>query len=185
MSQRRTKGDARRQHAGFTLVELMITVAVVAIVAAVATPSLQALVANGRLNGGASELTAAMQIARSEAVRRNSRVTVCATDGSATLTTACNNSGTWTNWAILDLGVTAAVAPETAADAVARRVIRNERTPAGMQLSGPTAGVLFRPSGRVDTSATLSVCMPAKKPQEVTVMISGVVNKAQGSGTCP
>lgn len=184
MSHLCTKREGVRRSAGFTLVELMITVAVMAILAAVATPAMQALIANGRQTGAASELTAAMQVARSEAVRRNSRVTVCATDGSATLATACNNSGTWTNWAILDLGVTAAVAPETTAQAVARRVIRNERAPASVQLTGPTGGVLYRPSGRVDAQAVIAACMPGKKPQQVTVMISGVVTKAQGATTC-
>ncbi|WP_026287658.1 GspH/FimT family pseudopilin [Thioalkalivibrio sp. ALJ24] len=63
---------------GFTLVELMVTIAVLAIVLTLAVPGFQALVQNNRATTLANELTTAINLARSEAVRRGEVVTVCA-----------------------------------------------------------------------------------------------------------
>lgn len=67
----------RRQH-GFTMIELVITVTLVAIVAAMAAPSMQTYVMNSRLTGASQELLRSLQTARSEATKRQQRVVVCA-----------------------------------------------------------------------------------------------------------
>lgn len=61
---------------GFTLVELMIVLALVAIILAVAIPSFTSTLARKRLEGVASELSTDMQYARSEAVQRNAAVRI-------------------------------------------------------------------------------------------------------------
>lgn len=69
---------------GFTAVELMVTVAVIAIVAALATPSFNSMIQSSRLTAGANDLVAALQLARMEAIRSNGRVDVCpSTNGTA------------------------------------------------------------------------------------------------------
>ena len=56
-----------RHHYGFTLVELMIVVALVAILLALAAPSFRETIARNRLEGVAGELSTDFQYARSEA----------------------------------------------------------------------------------------------------------------------
>lgn len=69
---------------GFTAVELMVTVAVIAIVAALAAPSFNTMIQSSRLTAGANDLVAALQLARMEAIRSNGRVDVCpSTNGTA------------------------------------------------------------------------------------------------------
>jgi type IV fimbrial biogenesis protein FimT len=70
----------KHRHSGFTIVELMVTVTIIAILAAVATPSFVNVVNTNRLASQSNELLAAMQYARTEAIRSNSRVTFCGTD---------------------------------------------------------------------------------------------------------
>lgn len=59
---------------GFTIVELMVTVAVLAILASIAAPSMQGLIRGMALESSANELAAGLQFARSEAIRRNGSV---------------------------------------------------------------------------------------------------------------
>ena len=63
-----------RQTAGFTAVELLVTVAIVAILVAVGTPSLNTFVMNTRTRTLGESMTNAMAIARADAVRLNTRV---------------------------------------------------------------------------------------------------------------
>jgi type II secretion system protein H len=66
----------RRHMRGFTLSELMIVVAIAAILAAIAAPSLKSLVRGVAVRGAASELVTGIQFARSEAIRANRAVTL-------------------------------------------------------------------------------------------------------------
>ena len=62
---------------GFTLIELMLVVAVLAVIVALATPSLETLLHSNRLRIQSSQLMTALNLARSEAISRNSPVSLC------------------------------------------------------------------------------------------------------------
>ena len=66
----------RKVARGFTLIELIVTLAVAAIIAAIGLPAMQQLINANRLNGQAEELSSAIQLARSEAVRTAAPVTI-------------------------------------------------------------------------------------------------------------
>ncbi|MGO4304473.1 GspH/FimT family pseudopilin [Cupriavidus sp. RAF12] len=63
---------------GFTLTELMITMIVFAVIAMAAAPSFSRLIASNRSRNAASDLASAVTLARSEAVKRNSTMTMAA-----------------------------------------------------------------------------------------------------------
>ncbi len=65
-----------RRHAGFTLIEAMVTVAVIAILAAIAAPTFQDILDKRRLKGAAEQLYSDLQYARSEALKQNKIVYV-------------------------------------------------------------------------------------------------------------
>lgn len=65
-----------RRTAGFTLIELMITIVVLAIITALTVPSFSDMIENSRRISCANQLLGALQFARSEAVRRGEQVTV-------------------------------------------------------------------------------------------------------------
>lgn len=59
---------------GVTLVELVIAMAILAILATLALPSFQTMIENQRLRAAAESMLNGLQLARAEAIRRNARV---------------------------------------------------------------------------------------------------------------
>jgi type IV fimbrial biogenesis protein FimT len=82
-----------RQAHGFSLVELMVVIAIVAILAGVAAPSFRSMLQNNRVSAAASALQVTLSLARSEAVKRG---------GDARVTVAANQTaGHWENgWTV-------------------------------------------------------------------------------------
>ena len=66
---------------GFTLIELMVTLTVLAILLSIAAPSFSNLMASNRTSTQANEFITALNLARSEAVRRGQQVAVRSTGG--------------------------------------------------------------------------------------------------------
>ncbi|HUX29637.1 MAG TPA: GspH/FimT family pseudopilin [Thiobacillus sp.] len=137
--------DAPASKRGFTLIELMVTIAVLAILLTVAIPSYQALMANNRMSAQANDLITALTFTRSEAVKRSAKVTVCASSDGATCT------GGWgQGWIVRD----AAGTP-----------IRVQQALVGSStLTGGTNSITYNSSGRLDsptTAVTLTLCPPS------------------------
>ena len=79
------------KQAGFTLVELLISIVLLAILLALAVPSFQSFVKNNRVTAQTNGLVSAIQMARSEALKRGTNSVICASDDGET----CTGNGTW------------------------------------------------------------------------------------------
>lgn len=66
---------ASRQ-SGISMIEVMITIAIVAVLAAVAMPGMTSLVASQRLKAASSDLYTSLVLARSEAIKRNTEIQI-------------------------------------------------------------------------------------------------------------
>ena len=179
-STQRRRGPRRRtwvRQGGVSLVELMVTLAVLGILAAVAVPAMSSLIDANRLAGTSSELTASLQLARSEAIRSRSSVTVCATADGA----SCGGND-WSRWVVRGVDNTTGNAVVMQSSGV---------TSDSVQVSGPGAGLVFRSSGLLEGQGQLTVCVPGDSLSDnqrlITVMVSGTVisEKKSGGGACP
>jgi type IV fimbrial biogenesis protein FimT len=83
--------QSRRLAKGFTLVELMVTISVLAVLMAVGIPSFQGVIASSRVTTATNDFMATLAQARSNAIRRGARVTVCKSADGAT----CVTTGGW------------------------------------------------------------------------------------------
>lgn len=140
---------------GFTLVELMITLAVAAVLAAIAAPAFNQLALGSTLRSHANDLAAGALLARSEAIKRNQPVTLCASSNG----TAC--TGSWSSGWIVMTGSGAVLQAHAPAAS-------------GYVVTSTEASIVFQPSGVGATAATLTVCRatPSVGNQERVVDIS-------------
>ncbi|MFC3717078.1 GspH/FimT family pseudopilin [Luteimonas soli] len=83
MLQHRPKIAGLSAARGFTLVELMVTLAVLTIIAVIAMPSFANLIRGNRLVSSANEMVALLQTARTSAISNRASVTVCPSNDGA------------------------------------------------------------------------------------------------------
>lgn len=167
------KSCNRRTVNGFTLIELMVTVTVAAVLLAVAAPSFLNATLSAKLNSYANNFVASVQLARSEAIKRNSDVIMCvSTNGSSCAT------GGWEQGWIVMIGST---------------IIKHEQGTASgfkMTASGGATTITFKPTGYgVSWSGTVTICrqIPEAGNQErvITVTATGKTQVATThNGSC-
>ena len=149
---------ARRNTLGFTLIELMVTISILAILLMIAVPSFNEATLGSKLSSFANNLVASSHLARSEAIKRNALVAICASSDGAT----CAESSNWEQGWII-----------RAADGT---VIQHQQAlPAGFKVTtGGASEVRFQPSGVGSDAATFTVCRysPKAGSQERVVDIS-------------
>lgn len=83
---------------GFTLVELMITLAILAIVGSFAMPAFRDTILNTRIKTASNDLIGIMQIARSESIKRKRPITVCVRVPN---TTTCSAKTNWSDGLVM------------------------------------------------------------------------------------
>jgi type IV fimbrial biogenesis protein FimT len=142
------------RHAGFTLIELAAATAVMALLAGLALPSMDALVERQRASAAISSLTAHMQLARLAAVTRNRRTVLCPTpDGNA-----CEAGTDWSRGWMLFVDEDGNRRPDRGDD-----VLRVETEPTSRHLRiASSAGrqqLRYLPDGTsAGANLTLSIC---------------------------
>jgi type IV fimbrial biogenesis protein FimT len=84
-------GRSTSRQSGFTLVELIISIAIVAVIAGLGIPSFVDMIRDNDMVSRANSVMAGVQLARSEAIKRSRPVSICPSTDGAT----CTGGGNW------------------------------------------------------------------------------------------
>jgi type IV fimbrial biogenesis protein FimT len=180
--------EHRRVALGFTIIELLVAMVVAGILAAIGIPAFSSFVQNDRDTGQINSLAMSLNLARSEAVKRNTSagVTVCPSSNGA-----CNSpAGGWAaGWLVLDLDPNNTLAP------VLQQVPALAGTNVLTATGGGANGVTFRSNGSVVASMKVKVCdsRGSAYARDIEVTPVGTVTASQNPGhdaagaslTCP
>jgi len=154
---------------GLTLIELMIAVALVAILLAVAAPDFREGMQRRRLQSASAELVGAVQLARAEAVRTNRRAVLCrSSDGSS----CSNDDAIWPGWIVfVDTngdGVRANTEPVIKGGSFENIAVIGSAaiTAAGQRIVFRGDGTARGSDGRSLMVATLAVCAAVARPTQ-------------------
>lgn len=137
--------------AGYSMVELLATISVMAIVAAVAVPGLRSFLQDNRAANDANALVMALNLARNEAVTRGARVSVCASADGET----CAAGGV-TDWSTGWLVFTDQNAPAGTVNG-ADEVLRTFPALTQSTLTGDRTFLSYRSNGFVDAAADFNL----------------------------
>lgn len=144
---------------GFTLAELLVVVVIAGILAVIASPSFQSITQSQRAKSASFDLLSSLNLARSEAIKRNADVTITPV------------SGNWQDgWDISASGVPA---------------IRTQHAIKGIVITGGPASVVYAKTGRaaaasfqIDVSATATA-----NARCIKIDLSGMPRSIKGA--CP
>jgi len=155
---------------GTTLLELMAALAVAGIVFALGVPTLGAWLAEQQLQDRADALLHALDLARSEAIRRGDRVDLCPGDG---------------GWAVV---------PDNARRGATSVIVRERPAPSGITIRGnrpvadyvsyTSAGHARRFDGALQMG-TFTVCRAGQRARKVILANSGRARIETSADACP
>ncbi|MGQ0750845.1 MAG: GspH/FimT family pseudopilin [Betaproteobacteria bacterium] len=137
-----------RSH-GFTLIEVLFAIVILGVLLSLAAPSMRNLVLDQRVKTVVSDMHATLIFARSEAIKRNQYVAVCAmnNDGSG-----CQNSTDWARGWIVYLDADGNGIPGAVSDILKRQDALHDVT-----LTGTGTNITYQKDGRLRAAATTFV----------------------------
>lgn len=150
------------QHGGFTLVELMITIVIASLLLTMGIPSLSNLLQNNRLATQANDFIAAINFARSEAIKRGVNIDVIATDSSE----ASNEWGS--GWTVQQSGTVLRLFPALSGSST-------------FNSNSSRSQFTYNSRGRVNNTDTLDLCdsRTGETGRQITISPTGRVSSAE------
>ena len=160
---------------GFTLIELMITLAVLAIIISLAAPSFVTMIQNNRATGATNDLVASFQLARTEAIKRNGTVLIKKKNGAGTRN--CSGVGDWACGHLIGVDL------DSDGSLTGAELLRDVKEPhLSIDIDSDNVEISYNGSGGVTTATTFTIdsspppspnCDPYVKKRTIQLGLSG------------
>ena len=159
---------------GFSLLEVVLSLAVVGVLGVLAAPSFQGFINEHRLASAMGALAADLKFARIEAIRRNGRVLVCARAPDATL---CASQPDWRHGWIVCYAANRDDQCDTSSPANANPIRLTNALDPQLRLVGSASVIRFNRLGTSNAAATvtLSSGLAPSSTRTASVATSGAV----------
>lgn len=183
MSRAVTMAAGVRRAAGFTLIELMVTITLLGVLMAIAVPSFRDAVVGNRLASVANAFVSSTHLARGEAIKRNADITMCRSSDGVNCAAAVGWDVGWIVFNDIDA--------DGVLDTAETLIHRQLAIPSDFLLTSTTGTLVFRGTGMINAAAEvqLKLCRavpaPASQDRELRVSITGRVSSTKtNTGTC-
>jgi len=147
----------QRKNSGFTLIELMVTITILGILTSIAIPSFTTFIADQRIRTASFDLMSSLMLTRSEALKRNTVVTITPTSGTD-----------WASGWSISAGATK---------------VKQQDAFKSLIMTGP-ASISYNSNGRLNTAASsfaVSSSASGVTPRCINIDLSGRPNTKKGA----
>lgn len=156
---------------GFSLVEIMVSVAIVAVMLATGIPAMTSFVAESRLSAQADQLAAMLNQARISAIKERRQFTVCPAVNAETDTACSNSVANWSTGLLISNGTS---------------IVRRASVPSTVTVTSAATAVNFRGTiGSATAATSFTVCASGIRQQQVDISIAGHASKRINTNVCP
>ncbi len=167
---------------GFTLIELMITLAIMSIVIGIAVPSFTDMIQKNQISALSNKFMSELMWTRSEAIKRNQEVVMCRSIDGAT----CAAAGDWSvGWLVF-----VNTDGDTTFDAGEVMIRSMQTIPSGFSLTGNgsySSRVKYRSDGSVSTAGTFTLCdwdAADSDSKQIIISATGRPRRSSALGDC-
>lgn len=166
------KNDIASFQGGLTLIELLVTLSILAVLIAMAAPNFRTAIENNEITTLNDKILTSMRFARSEAIGRGIPITVCFSNDEAT----CSGT-TWTDGWIIFTDANAGRTVNVGTDEILKVIEVNYSGHSVSLISNVTTSFQFDTEGRASENGTFQVCGPSSQDTSA----KGVVIESSGS----
>jgi type IV fimbrial biogenesis protein FimT len=168
---------------GFTIMELMLTIAVAAVLFGIAVPYMGDFVKNGRIKSSMYDMLNAINVARSEAVKRKATVTLCRSNDTVTTPSCGGTANTWTTGWLVFVDTDGDGVYDTGETLLAT----GNPTSGTVAIMGTANSLSYNPDGTVTTITRFAICDDRGEDwgRQIDVLLVGRANVTQGTTDSP